>query len=141
MGKLYSVAEAAHIAGISRDVLPKWEERYGWPKPARVPDGSRPDGRRVYTELQVEELAAVAVHLSKGTPIGRLIVDGELRLPAPPCPTPDATISELQEQVAILVECVGMPPAEYLSDRGRVRREMAMMRVKAYRQRQAQGAR
>jgi hypothetical protein len=48
---LFSVDEAAELAGMSASVLRAWESRYGWPRPARAANGYR-----LYSAAQVDDL-------------------------------------------------------------------------------------
>ncbi len=59
-----SIADAVRRAGVSAYVIRIWEQRYGWPKPARLPNGYRS-----YTEQQVLDLEIVAIRVKDGQPI------------------------------------------------------------------------
>jgi DNA-binding transcriptional MerR regulator len=72
-----NINEASKFCGLSPSVLRIWELRYGWPNPKR-----KPNGYRVYTTHQVQELRRVANLVRAGTPISELIVDGLPRWPS-----------------------------------------------------------
>ncbi len=74
-----TINEAAKAAGLSPSVLRIWEVRYAWPAPKR-----QPNGYRVYTRHQVDELKRIAELVRAGTPISSLIIDGLPRWPANP---------------------------------------------------------
>ena len=52
--RLLQIGLVARETGLSRDVLRKWEDRYGFPLPIRTPGGAR-----LYPESQVERLREI----------------------------------------------------------------------------------
>ena len=52
--RLLPIGLVARETGLSRDVLRKWEDRYGFPLPIRTPGGAR-----LYPESQVERLREI----------------------------------------------------------------------------------
>ena len=52
--RLLAIGLVARETGLSRDVLRKWEDRYGFPLPIRTPGGAR-----LYPESQVERLREI----------------------------------------------------------------------------------
>jgi DNA-binding transcriptional MerR regulator len=59
--QVFSQAETEHATGFSREVLRKWELRFGYPQPAR--DGR---GRRLYTHEDVIQLQQIKRLIAKG---------------------------------------------------------------------------
>lgn len=80
----YTIQEAAKLTGASASVLRIWELRYGWPSPER-----QPNGYRLYTRAQVEQIARVVAYIDSGLSIGELIVDGFPRFPTRGRQAPD----------------------------------------------------
>lgn len=80
----HDMQSTAALSGLSPGVIRMWEARYGWPHPRRLPNGYR-----VYTPAQVEELRRVCQVVRAGTPIRQLIdADGNLALPRDPARRP-----------------------------------------------------
>lgn len=73
---LLNINEASKLCGLSPSVLRIWELRYGWPNPKR-----QPNGYRVYSLGQVQELKRMAELVRSGTPVSSLIVEGMPRWP------------------------------------------------------------
>lgn len=82
------ITQAAEHLGISAGVLRVWEDRYGWPRPAR-----KRNGYRVYPASLIAVLERVSTELKLGKSIGDLMRDpwwqrvfetGELPKPPPP---------------------------------------------------------
>ena len=57
----YSIRVASRLSGISADTLRMWERRYGFPDPARLPNGNR-----VYSAESVQRLIVIARALDAG---------------------------------------------------------------------------
>lgn len=57
----FPIKVASKIAGIEADTLRVWERRYGFPRPQRMPGGSR-----VYSAADVEALKLIASALREG---------------------------------------------------------------------------
>ena len=70
------IAAVERDVGLSKDVLRVWERRYGFPIPARGPNGER-----LYPAKQVERLQLVKRLMDQGHRPGRLLTksDNELR--------------------------------------------------------------
>lgn len=88
-----NIGEIAEQTGISDAVLRVWEQRYGWPRPNRLPNGYR-----VYPIVLVPLLRAIRDEIARGRTIGDLLRDphwsaimeaGRLPDPAPDKPRPD----------------------------------------------------
>lgn len=62
------IASVERDTGISKDVLRKWEGRYGFPVPVRMPDGDR-----YYPPEQVERLRLIKRLLDAGFRPGRVV--------------------------------------------------------------------
>ncbi len=78
----FDMKAATTACGLSPSVVRMWEARYGWPRPRRMPNGYR-----IYSITQVDELKEVAVLVKKGTPISQIVdKDGNLNLPREPKP-------------------------------------------------------
>lgn len=65
-----SIADTAEHIGISAAVLRVWESRYGWPRPARSPNGYR-----FYPAALIAILERVSTELKLGKTIGDLMRD------------------------------------------------------------------
>lgn len=63
-----SIRVVTHRTGIAAGTLRMWERRYGFPKPAR-----RPGGSRVYAEADVEKLKMVSRALEAGFRAGEVV--------------------------------------------------------------------
>ncbi|MGV3742040.1 MAG: MerR family transcriptional regulator [Burkholderiaceae bacterium] len=61
MTTLWSIAKTSIESGIAKEVLRKWETRYGFPVPLR--DGN---GNRLYTDQQLMQLKLIRKLLNKG---------------------------------------------------------------------------
>jgi MerR family transcriptional regulator, light-induced transcriptional regulator len=64
--RVHSVKSAAHLTGLSPDLLRAWERRYGVVTPGRDANG-----RRVYTDADVARLSLLRKAVSLGHPIHR----------------------------------------------------------------------
>lgn len=64
----YGISAVERDTGLSKDVLRMWERRYGFPVPARSPNGDR-----VYSSEQVERLRRIKRLMDLGHRPGRLI--------------------------------------------------------------------
>lgn len=84
----YDVHTTSKMTGILSSTLRVWEERYGWPKPQRMPNGYR-----TYSAFDVEQIRRVAELVHAGTPVSKVIVDGMPRLPAENGPARPATLA------------------------------------------------
>src|ERR1043165_3276141 len=90
------IGALAEQTGLSESVLRIWEQRYGWPRPRRLPNGYR-----VYDVVIIPLLRAVHDELKDGRTIGDLLRDPHWspileagRLPEAPAvakPRPDWT--------------------------------------------------
>lgn len=104
---MYDMKGASKVTGLTVSVMRAWEARYGWPRPSRMPNGYR-----VYTKGQVEDLKRVADHLREtGLTIRSLIDDsGCVRVPSlpgrgpanPPLPTAEAMAAGDQPMDAVV---------------------------------------
>lgn len=81
--KTYDIKEVAEATGTTPSVLRIWEQRYGWPRPKR-----QKNGYRQFTEHEIQEIRRVAAAVRSGTPIGSLVVDGEVVFPSTAPVTP-----------------------------------------------------
>lgn len=67
-----TINEAATVLNVSADTLRLWEERYGFPSPARTPDGrdeyDRDQMIGLLTALQNSRSVAHAVAEARATP-------------------------------------------------------------------------
>lgn len=78
-----SITDVARSTGISRELLRKWEERYGFPEPARSAHGTRR-----YSVGQMDRLHAVKALVDSGMRPSKAIVHSLLG-PLPPDSCPD----------------------------------------------------
>lgn len=62
------IATVATLTGISKEVLRKWEDRYGFPHPLR--DDA---GRRLYTDEQIDRLQRIKLMLDRGLRPGQVV--------------------------------------------------------------------
>lgn len=125
----YTIIEAAKATNTTPSMLRVWESRYGWPKPLRQIGNHY----RAYSDAQVEEIRRVVRAVKMGRSIGELIVDGEPILPWPDATNPQAVIAHLKTLINDIVAVLNVRPDVYLSERGRVEREVIMRRVRAFR--------
>lgn len=70
---MVTIQEAARAAGTSERLLMVWENRYGWPMPARGRHGER-----LYSDGLMRDLGRLRGWLQAGHKIGSLIRDGVL---------------------------------------------------------------
>ncbi len=78
----FDMKAATTACGLSPSVVRMWEARYGWPRPRRMPNGYR-----IYSITQVDELKEVSILVKKGTPISQIVdKDGNLTIPREPKP-------------------------------------------------------
>src|SRR3954467_9080848 len=62
--RTWSIADAARLAGVTPAMLRTWEERFGFPRPLRLPGGHRRFGEADIGRLQaLQELRRVGVSL------------------------------------------------------------------------------
>jgi DNA-binding transcriptional MerR regulator len=72
-----SIAETAHIIGISAAALRQWEARFGWPQPER-----EANGYRTFSPQLVNDLKRVVAIVKRGGYIGDAIA--QVRYPSQP---------------------------------------------------------
>ncbi|MBA3684277.1 MAG: MerR family transcriptional regulator [Planctomycetes bacterium] len=93
----FDIEHASKASGLSAGVLRMWELRYGWPRPARLPNGYR-----VFTAYQIEDLKRMSALVKSGMLIGKLIDAGMPKWPN------DGTVKP--KQAACLLEAArGLP--------------------------------
>lgn len=76
VAETYDIEHASKACGMNPGVLRMWELRYGWPRPARLPNGYR-----YFTKFEVEELKRMSALVKSGLLISKLIKDGMPKWP------------------------------------------------------------
>ena len=64
----YGIADVSERTGIAVPVLRMWESRFGFPRPAR-----RPNGRRRYTDADIQRLRQIVRHREAGMSLAAAI--------------------------------------------------------------------
>jgi DNA-binding transcriptional MerR regulator len=88
-----SIAETAHIIGISAAALRQWEARFGWPQPER-----EANGYRTFSPQLVNDLKRVVAIVKRGGYIGDAIA--QVRYPSQPA---------IQKPIRPLIDFSGIP--------------------------------
>ena len=78
MSSLLTIAQVSSETGIAKEVLRKWESRYGFPVPSR--DGN---GNRVYSVDQLHRLKQIKKLLNEGRRPSQIVPVSDSPLPAP----------------------------------------------------------
>jgi DNA-binding transcriptional MerR regulator len=72
----FDIDAASKACGVNPGVLRMWELRYGWPRPARLPNGYR-----YFTRFEIDELKRMSALVKSGMLISKLIKDGMPKWP------------------------------------------------------------
>lgn len=92
-----SISAVERVTGISKDVLRKWESRYGFPAPLR-----NSQGERAYPPPQVKRLRLIKRLMDTGIRPSRIVAESEESLNALFLATPAAQRRQAHENAATL---------------------------------------